>query len=90
MSVSYCVQMYLVKVFLLLLRKSMYILLDFCKVLRQSSSLYSKISLTIPKDRQAKKDKRTNNNLQNTIHKTKDRAKLTPHKTRVNSVVPAG
>jgi hypothetical protein len=39
---------------------------------------------------QKKKVKGTNNNIQNTIEETKDRAALTPLKTGVNSSVPEG
>jgi hypothetical protein len=37
-----------------------------------------------------KKDNRTNNDLQNTPQKTKDRATQTPMKTVVNTGVPEG
>ena len=37
-----------------------------------------------------KKDKRTNNDLQNTAQKTKDRATRTPLKPGVNSHAPEG
>jgi hypothetical protein len=39
---------------------------------------------------QKKKDKRTNNDLQNTTHKPKDRATRTPLKTGVNLGAPEG
>jgi len=39
---------------------------------------------------QKKKDKKTNNDLQNTTHNTKDRAIRTPLKTGVNSCAPEG
>ena len=38
---------------------------------------------------QTKTDKRTNNDLQNTTHKTKDRVTRTPQKPEVNSGAPA-
>ena len=37
-----------------------------------------------------KKDKRTNNDRQNTTQETEDRATRTPIKTRVNSCAPEG
>jgi hypothetical protein len=39
---------------------------------------------------QKKKDKRTNNDRQNTTQETEDRATRTPLKTRVNSCAPEG
>ena len=49
---------------------------------------------TSKKDRQhngqKKKNKGTNNDLQNTTHKNKDRTKQTPLKTRVKSGAPEG
>jgi hypothetical protein len=39
------------------------------------------------KDRQLPKDNRTNNDLQNTTQKTKDRATRTPLKSRVNLII---
>ena len=39
---------------------------------------------------QKKKDKRTNNDLQNITQKSKDRAPQTPVKTEVNSGAPEG
>ena len=54
----------------------------------------SKIRLRKSKDKQQngkkKKDKRTNNDLQNTTHKTKDHVTRTPPKTGVNSGAPEG
>ena len=37
-----------------------------------------------------KREKKTNNDLQNTTQKTKDRAARTPLKTGVNSCAPEG
>ena len=39
---------------------------------------------------QTKRYKRTNNDLQNITHKTKDRVTRTPLKTRLNSGAPEG
>ena len=41
-------------------------------------------------NRQKKKDKRTNNDIQNITHKTKDRVTWTPLKTGVKHICPEG
>ena len=71
-------------------------------VIRKENNEYKKKNLKTPRgehqkpknDRQhndqMKKDKRTNNELQNTTHKTKDRTTRTLLKTGVNSDAPEG